>query len=373
MEKMATLSANEDLLFIGTYTTRGRGEGIYTYRFDRTTGALARVRTLAGLENPSFLAVHPNRRYLYVAVEALGREGAIAALAIDPQTGELAPLGEQPSGGVDPCYVSVDPTGRLLLVANYGTGSVAAFPIGLDGRLGPASAFVQHAGPGSGVNPDRQEGPHAHCIIPDPTDRYALAADLGLDRIMIYRLDPAQGTLQPNAEPYAPTGAGSGPRHLAFHPNDAWVYVSDELDSTLSVFEFDPARGHLRALQILSTVPVGWQAAKGALPSGANYPAHVQVAPSGWFVYASNRGHDSIAILAVDPDTGRLSTVGYQSTLGQWPRHFALDPGGNWLLAANQNSDNVVVFHIDQLTGQLTPAGPGVHVPSPVCVRFLNG
>ena len=363
-----------DMLFIGTYTTHGRGEGIYTYRFDHVSGALSHVRTLTGVQDPSFLAVHPNRRYLYATIEVRAYNGAaggaVGALAINPETGELTPLGEQPSGGGDPCYVSLDATGRFAFVANYSSGNVSAFPVGPDGRLGPASDFVQHHG--SGPNPQRQEGPHAHSIVPDPTNRYALVADLGLDRVMSYQLDLAQGKLKPNDPPYAEVAPGAGPRHIAFHPGGAWVYVSDELDSTVTAFQYDSARGSLHPMQALSTLPEGWQA-QHTLPREVNYPAHVQVAPSGRFVYVSNRGHDSTAVLAVDPATGMLSSVGHQSTQGGYPRHFAIDPSGSWLLAANQNGDNVVVFHIDQATGQLTPAGIEVHIPAPVCVRFLNG
>jgi 6-phosphogluconolactonase len=356
-------------LYIGTYTGSDsklgrRSEGIYRFSMDPRTGALSPQGVTTGIANPSWLALHPSGRTLYSGSEV--REhgqrsgGAAAALAVDPTTGDLTYLNDQLTMGAGPCYLSLDPTGRLLMVANYASGSLAVFPVRSDGSLDPATQVIQHTG--SGPVADRQEGPHAHCIVPDPTGRYALAADLGIDKVMVYRIDLAAKRLEPADPPGASLAAGAGPRHIAFHPNGRWLYVTGELDSTLTVFAWDAGLGRLQHVQAISTLPVGWQ--------GVNYPAEVVVAPSGRFVYMSNRGHDSIAIFAVDDATGKLAPVGHEPTQGSFPRHFALDPTGTFLLVANQEGDNVVVFRVDSATGRLAPAGHSVIVPIPVCVRF---
>jgi 6-phosphogluconolactonase len=354
----------DDLVFVGTYTTRGQGKGIYTYLLDRSTGALSCLSTMAAVADPSFLVVHPDRRHLYAVSEGTRWRGApgggVAALSIDATRGELTLLNEQPSGGDYPCYLCVDSTGRFLLLANYG-GSVAVFPIGQDGRLGPAADRVEHHG--QSVDPERQQEAHAHCLVAAPASPFVLSADLGLDRVIIYRLDPDTGLLAPHDVPWVAVPPGSGPRHLAFHPNGAYVYLANELGSTLMVFRFDPIAGTLQPLQTASLLPASWQ--------GANSGADVHVAPSGRFVYASNRGHDSIAIFAVEPGTGLVSLVGHQSTLGHTPRNFAIDPAGALLLVANQHSDTVVAFAVDQRTGELAPTGAVTHVPSPVCVTLF--
>jgi 6-phosphogluconolactonase len=264
--------------------------------------------------------------------------------------------------GAGPCYLSLDPTGYLLMVANYASGSLTVFPVRADGSLDPASQVIQHTGSGPVV--DRQEAAHAHCIVPDPTGHYALAADLGIDKVMVYRIDLVAKRLEPADPPSADLAPRAGPRHIAFHPNGRWLYVTGELDSTLTVFAWDARLGRLHHLQAVSTLPMGWQ--------GVNYPAEVAVAPSGRFVYMSNRGHDSIAIFAVDEATGKLTPAGHEPTQGSFPRHFALDPTGAFMLVANQDGDSVVVFRVDQLTGKLAPIGHAVTVPIPVCVRFAG-
>jgi 6-phosphogluconolactonase len=359
-------------VYIGTYTgfdseLGRRSQGIYRFNMDTRTGALTLIGVTGGIANPSWLAFHPTGRILYAGSEV--REhgqrsgGAAVVLAADPATGDLTYLNDQLTMGAGPCYLSLDPTGRLLMVANYASGSLTVFPVRADGNLEPASQVIQHTG--TGPVADRKEGPHAHCIVPDPTGRFALAADLGIDKVMVYRIDIEAKRLEPADPPSASLAAGAGPRHIAFHPNSRWVYVTGELDSTLTVFAWDAGRGALQPVQVISTLPQGW--------TGTNYPAEVAVAPSGGFVYMSNRGHDSIAIFAVDDTTGKLTPVGHEPTQGSFPRHFALDPTGAFMLVANQDGDNVVVFRVNPATGKLAPTGHAVEVPIPVCVRFAIG
>ncbi len=265
-------------------------------------------------------------------------------------------------GGNGPCHLAVDRTGKNVLVANYGGGSLEVLPVKDDGGLGAATAFIQHQG--SSMNKQRQEGPHAHFITTDPANRFALTCDLGLDKVFVYRLDTATGTLTPNNPPAATLEPGSGPRHLAFSPNGRFVYVINELASTLTVFGYDARRGVLNTLQTVSTLPADYTGKN-------NSTAEVQVHPSGNFVYGSNRGHDSIAVFAVDPPSGKLSLVQHQSTLGKMPRHFTLDPAGNWLIAENQETDNMAIYSVDKSTGRLTPTGQVLSVGAPVCAVFV--
>ena len=357
------------LVFVGTYTrfephSRGRAEGIHVLRLDPESGKLATVDIERGAVNPSFLAVAPDRRTLYAVNETPeidGHEGgAVSAYAID-DAGSLRLLNCQPSKGADPCYVSVDGQGRTVFVANYSSGTVAAFPVGDEGELLPNSSVVQHEG--RGPRKGRQDGPHAHLIEPDGTGGFALATDLGTDRIMIYRLDSETSTLASHNPPFAAIHPGAGPRHLAFHPAGRFVYVINELDSTMTACIWDSGSGTLNPFQTVSTLPDGYD--------GENSCADIHVAPSGRFVYGSNRGHDSIVTYAIDGGTGRLSLVEHVSTMGRTPRGFAIDPDGTFLLVANQDSDTVVSFRLDGSTGLPTPTGAAVAVPSPVCVTFL--
>lgn len=355
--------------YIGTFTRmpphpRGAAEGVHVLRLDPAAGAFTHVQTLAGVDSPSFLALHPSGRFLY-AVNAVpehdGRPGgAVSAVAIDPATGGLTLLNHQPSHGAGPCHVSVDRAGRWVFVANYGGGSIAMLPIADDGRLGPATDAVQHRG--SSVDPRRQEGPHAHSINLDPSGRFALVADLGLDMVLVYRIDRERGRLAPNDPPGVRTKPGAGPRHLDFHPNGRWVYVINELDSTLGAYAYEAERGVLTELHTLPTLPEGF--------AGVNSCADVHVHPSGRFVYGSNRGHDSIAVFEIDQAGGRLTARGHVSTGGATPRNFAIDPGGRFMYVANQDSDTIVTFSIDPDDGALTPSGPVVAVRTPVCVRL---
>jgi len=348
-------------VYVGTYTD-GDSRGIYRLELDLGSGALTAVGEPAPAADPSFLALHPEGRFLYAANE-LGegpedQSGTVSAFAIDPASGALTLLNRQPSGGASPCHLAVDPTGRYALVANYHSGSVAVLPIGKDGRLAPASARVQHEG--HSVH-ERQKTPHAHWIDLDPTDRFALVADLGLDQILSYRLDDA-GRLTRHEAGTARLRPGAGPRHVAFHPDGRRAYVIDEIDSTVSVFAYDADTGRFESRQVVSTLPEGY--------SGRNATAEIAVHPSGRFVYGSNRGHDSIAVFAVDEETGDLRPEGHVPSGGRTPRNFAIEPGGRFLLAANQGSDTVAVFRISERDGSLEPVGEPVHVPRPVCVLF---
>ncbi len=356
-------SADDDtlLVYVGTYTS-GESEGIYVFEMDPGTGRWTEKGLAAEIDSPTFVATHPDRNLLYSvgrSVDADGnRIGTINAFSIDPDSGKLTLLNRQPSGGRGPCHVSVDPSGKVVLAANYGGGNVVSFPIREDGGLGERRGFHQHSG--SGPHPDRQTGPHAHFIGVDPSGQFALAADLGIDRIRIYRLT-GDGGLVENDPTFAALHPGAGPRHLAFHPHAPFVYVINELDSTLTVFSFDATRGRLDALQNVTTLPEDF--------AGANTTAEVLVHPSGRFLYGSNRGHDSIAIYRVGDD-GTLSLIGHESTRGRTPRNFGIDPAGRFLFAANQDTHEIVAFQIDQETGKLAATGDTYSVNRPVCVRF---
>ena len=351
-------------LYVGTYAT-GQSDGIYRLRLDLATGTLAEAGDPVPAVNPSWLVVHPSRRFLYAVNETgASREdapGGVSAFAVDPASGGLAFLNRQPSGGAAPCYLSLDDQGRHLFVANYWGGTAAVFPLGADGRIGPASATVRH----EGANPTpRDPGPHAHSVDLDPANRFAFVADLGLDRVYAYRFDAARGRLTPNDPPFLALPPGAGPRHLAFHPDGRHAYLIDELASTLTTLDYDPGAGRFTAREALTTLPAGY--------AGKSSAAEVAVRADGQFVYGSNRGHDSIAIFAVDGATGRLSPLGHEPTRGRTPRHFAIDATGTFLLAANQGSDTVVVFRIDAASGRLAPVGPPTPVPSPVCLRMVQ-
>jgi 6-phosphogluconolactonase len=349
------------LVYVGTYTGRG-SEGVYIYRLDPATGGLQPVGQSPRLSNPSYVALDPKGRCLYAVREGGGSGGAVVALARNRATGELTLLNEQPSGGQGPCYVTVDREGRFALAANYGSGSVSLLPIAADGRLEPAASVIQHEG--SSVNPARQKGPHAHSIVLDPANRFAFAPDLGIDKIMIYRLDRTEGKLVPNDPPFARCEPGSGPRHFTFHPDGRHAYVIEEISCTITAFAYDADTGTLKTLQRVSALPEAFQ--------GANTCADIHVHPSGRFLYGSNRGHNSIAIFAIDGKTGLLRLLGHESTQGKTPRNFAIDPSGTFLLAANQDSNNIVSFRINQDAGKLTPTGQVCEVSMPVCIKMVS-
>lgn len=358
--------------YIGTYTRResfvdGKAEGIYIYHLDPRSGELTYAATVAGAGtiNPSFLTLGPDRHCLYAVNEITGGKGphgTVSAFAVDPPSGDLRYLNQQSTHGLAPCFASVDPEGRCCLVANYEIGSLCVLPIQEDGSLGEATDTVQFSG--SGPNRERQEGPHAHMVVPSPDGRFMLAIDLGTDRLMVFRLDRVRGTLSPAATPWTQMPPGSGPRHLVFHPQQPIVYVINELQSTITVLRYETQQGTLAALQTISTLPDDF--------TGQNLGAEIVAAPSGRFVYASNRGHDSLAIYAVDQQTGQLALVGHESSQGVGPRAFTIDPSGTLLLAANQDSDTVVTFRIDPESGMLRPTGHVAAVPTPVCLQLAS-
>jgi 6-phosphogluconolactonase len=355
-------SAQNVRLYVGTYTS-GRSEGIYICSFNPVTGEIKQVATVKGVANPSFLAIDRLRQHLYAVneVEDFGGKpsGAVSAFRIAAKTGMLTFINQQPSMGGAPCYVIADNSRRFVLLANYSGGNVSVVPV-RDGTLGTPVDVVQHHRDSTGAEP--QQVPHAHSIVFDKANRYVFAADLGLDRIMIYQFDSRQGKLKANDQPWAQLKSGAGPRHFTFHPSERWAYVINELDSTITAFAYDKARGRLNEVQTIDTLPSGFR--------DRNSCADIHISPSGRFLYGSNRGHDSIAVFAIDPLTGKLTVVEHVPTGGKTPRNFAIDPSGGFLLAANQNSDNIVSFRIDPKRGTLQPTGHSIEIPTPVCLRF---
>lgn len=360
---------SELLVYVGTYTERtpdGSGsKGIYAARFDTITGKLSAPAPVAELQNPSWVTLSRDRRFLY-AVSEVGTPdttgtpaGLVVAYAVGT-AGTLTELNRVSSGGADPCHLAIDRGGRTVAVANYTGGSTVAFKIGPDGRLGAASKD-QHTG--KGPNAQRQEGAHAHSVDFVADGRLLLSCDLGNDRVYVYRHDPRAGTITAHTPPFVGLEPGAGPRHLAVHPSNRYVYVLTELTSHVAMFAWNPASGTLVQRQSVATVPLG-------TPS-TNSTAEIVVHPNGRYVYASNRGHDSIAVFAVDARTGRLTLVANTPTGGNVPRNFAIDPSGRWLLAANQRSDSIVTFAIDPSNGALAPNGATTRVPRPVCVAFV--
>jgi 6-phosphogluconolactonase len=358
-------SSQKYLLFVGTYT-KAESKGIYSFSYDAKSGEARNFELAAEAANPSFLAADPTQHILYAVNELTeykgASSGAVTAFTIDHTTGKLSEINQVASRGADPCYVSLDRSGKYVLVANYTGGSIAVFAVRKDGGLGDASAFVQHTG--AGKNPQRQEGPHAHWIETTPDNHFAIVADLGLDEILVYRFDGSRGILTPNDPPFAKVEPSAGPRHFAFHPNGKFAYAIDELASTVTAFSFDSSRGVLKPLQSISTLPPEYK--------GANDTAEIHVLPNGKFLFASNRGHDSIAVIAIDTNTGKLAPVEYVPTQGKTPRNFELDPTGSRLVVANQDTGNIVFFRINPQTGHLTPTGQDLKVPSPVSLRFVR-
>jgi 6-phosphogluconolactonase len=358
---VSAVRAKTVAVYLGTYTGRNGGsKGIYRSELDLTTGRLADPVLAAETKNPSFLEIHPNGRFVY-AVSESGGAGSVTAFAIEPDSGNLRRLNERPSGGAGPCHVSIDHAGRNVLVANYGGGSASVIPIRPDGALAEPTGFAQHEG--SSVNPKRQSRPHAHSINVSPDDRFAFVADLGLDKIVIYRLDVERGTIVPNDPPFAKVKPGAGPRHLVFHPGGRHAFVINELDCTMTAFAYDAEIGRLTEMQTVPTLPGGF--------GGTNTCAEVRVHPTGRFLYGSNRGHDSIVVYQFDPAAGTLTFVAHEDAEIKTPRNFNIDPTGTFCLVANQGADSVVVFRIDPKTGALTLTGHKIEVGRPVCVRFL--
>ena len=352
-------------VYVGCYTTpdrAGTGEGITVYRMDADSSAWTHVQTLGGVANPSFLTLDPMRRFLY-CVHGGNDFSAVSAFAIERGTGRLTFLNTQQSGGRNPVSVDVHPTGRALVVASYMDGNVATLPINADGTLAPLNSIVSQTGD-PGPDAVEQANPHPHHSPFDPAGRFVAVPDKGLDRTFIYRFDVARDTIAPNDPPFVLAQAGAGPRHIAFHPGLPYAYVINELDATITAYGYDAQRGLLDARQRITTLPPEH--------TGRSTGAEIAVVPSGRFLYASNRGHDSIAIFAIDEKTGMLTPVGWEPSRGAVPRFFALDPSGQFLYVANQGSDTIVAFRVDPATGRLTPTGDSVRTGSPVCIVFAE-
>ena len=362
----AAAGSGEYFVYIGTYT-RNQSKGIYGFRFQPSSGKVTSLGLVAETPNPSWLAVHPSLKYLYAANEGEfkpepGKPSNVTAFAIDRKTGQLTMLNRASAGGMGPCHMSMDKAGKWLMLANYGSGSVEVLRVQSDGRLGEATAFIQHQG--SSANPKRQQGPHAHCIFPSPNERFVLTTDLGLDQALVYRFDATKGSLSPNDPPFIKAAPGAGPRHFLFHPKGRFVYVNNELNNTVTAYSYQPAKGTLSEIQSVPALPEGF--------SGQSSTAEIQVDRAGRFLYVSNRGHDSIAVFSIDAKKGTLKPVEHVLTQGKVPRNFSLDPTGAYLFAANQNTGNVVVFRVDAKTGRLSPAGQVLEgTPDPAMVLFV--
>ncbi len=357
----AAASGAEYLVYAGGYT-RGESHGIYGYRFDTRTGKMRALGLEAEVSNPSFLIVHPDQRFLYAVSEDAA--GMLSAYLIDPSTGKLTLVNRVSSKGDGPCHLALDREGRWLAVANYNSGSVAVLPLRKDGGVGEAAAFVQHSG--SGANPKRQAGPHAHSVVFSPDNRYVLAADLGADRIFVYRFDAETGALRAAETPSVAVTPGSGVRHLAFHPSGKVLYAVNELASTVTTYLWDAAGGRLSEIQTVSSLPPGY--------AGPNTAAEIAVNGAGIMVYASNRGLDCLALLVIDPVLYTLSALEFTPLIGQTPRHFALDPTGAHMIVATQGSGSLMVYTVHPRTGQIRPVGhPVTGVAMPTAVVFVQG
>ena len=363
-------------VYVGTYTDpilfgtgeifQGKGKGIYCYDLDTSTGQLAHIGTTTDVTNPSYLALDPAQRFLYAVNELKKFEneatGTLSSFSVDSATGGLTFINKKPTRGTDPCHVIVSRDGRLVFAANFMSGSVCVFSVARDGSLEKESDFVQHVG--SSVDPKRQSGPHAHSTVIDSTGTFALVPDLGLDKVVVYRIDSEHGKLKPAIHPWAASKPGAGPRQVAFHPNGRFVYLINELDCTIATYSFNPGTAEMKELQIVPTLPAGY--------SGPNSCADLQITPSGAWLYGSNRGHDSIVIYKVNGKTGKLDYVGHEPTQGKNPRSFGIDATGSFLIAANQSSSNLVPFRLNPKTGGLRATGTLVEVPTPVCVKIIT-
>jgi 6-phosphogluconolactonase len=362
--------ANSTLLYAGTYTGP-KSKGIYYFRLQPGDLEVSQNITLVPLglaaetQNPSFLEIDLKRRLLFAVNEIDTFEGkasgAVSAFSIDPSTGKLTLLNRRPSMGTGPCHLVLDKENRYLLVANYGGGSVVVLPVGLDGRLGEATSFIQHTG--KSIDPKRQLGPHAHCVTMDPSNRFAFVCDLGLDKVMTYKFDAQQGKLTPADPAFTSIKPGAGPRHMVFRPDGRFAYVINELDSTLNTFTYDANTGVLKELQTISTLPVYYE--------GPNSGAEVGIHPSGKYLYASNRGNNTVVLFGIDADKGTLTYIEEQGTGGKTPRHFGIEPSAKYMAIANQDSDTILACRIDAGNGRLKPSGVFAACPSPVCIKFL--
>lgn len=358
--------AREQVVLLGTYTG-GESRGIYAARLNAETGALSKPELVAELSNPEFLALHPNGRIVYALTQVKSADGktsgAIASFTVERDTGKLEALNVESTGRGSLCHLSVDTTGSMIVAASYGGAYVVSFPIEADGRLGARRSLLTHEGPG-GPNRARQEGPHPHSVTISPDNQFAFVADLGLDRVVAYRLDPEEGSLSLHEPPFTAIEPGAGPRHTTFSGDGKNFYVLNELDGTITSGRYHDATGVVEPFERVSTLPGDF--------TGKNGASEIRIHPTGRFIYAANRGHDSIAVFARSPETGKLTRVENVPCGGAHPRNFALTPDGKWLLCAHQNSNSLSVFRVDAETGRLTATAHGASAPKPVCVLFLH-
>ncbi len=358
----AKVAGGKFRVFVGTYT-RGDSKGIYTYVLDTAAGTL-RPEGLAGeTPNPSFLALHPSGNFLYACGELEKSDGSLTAFKIDSATGKLERLNNVSAGGTSTCHANVSRNGQFVVLANYGSGSCAAFALGADGKIGERTAYHQHSG-SSMDSKGRQGGPHAHSVNFDKLNKHVIVADLGLDQVKVYNFNSATGAMVPNEPPFTKVAPGSGPRHFTFHPSGKFAYVINEMNCTVTAFQWDAKKGTLKEIETATTLPEPWK--RGY--STAEVVAH----PNGRFLYGSNRGHNSLAVFQINAATGKLKSVENKPTEGKTPRNFAIDPTGHYLIAANQDSNSLVLFRINQMSGVLDQLGAPIAAPSPVCVRYLK-
>ncbi|MGA0557211.1 lactonase family protein [Larkinella sp. VNQ87] len=361
LSSMVHAQSPKEIMYVGTYSTRG-SEGIYVLEFDRAKGTLTQIQTISNAKSPSFLAIHPTGQYLYSVNEAAANSGGVSSYAIEPKTGKLTMLNKESSHGRGPCHIAVDQTGKLAFVSNYGGGTFTVLPIKADGSFGPATDTLKYEG--KGPNAQRQEKPHIHSATVSPNNRFVYVCDLGTDKIYIYEFDLATGKVKPAATPFASVSPGSGPRHLAIHPNGKYLYAVEELTSTVAVFALNSKTGALTLLQDnVKTLPDDF--------TDKNTSADIHTDPNGKFLYQSNRGYNALAMLSIAND-GKVTLLGQQPTEGKTPRNFLIDPKGEYVFAANQDTDNIVVYKLDNKTGKLTPTGTQVNVPSPVCLKLFT-
>ena len=351
------VNSTETLVYMGTYT-KGSSEGIYVSKLNTDTGELSSPELAAKIDNPSFVGLHPNKKVLFAVIETTGEKAAVCSFSIGAD-GKLTKINQQPTKGDYPCHLSVDASGKTLMIANYNGAVCAAYPLSPEGKIGNGN-FYKHSG--SSINPKRQKAPHLHSINMDPDNKRAFVADLGIDKIVVYNLNPESSTLMKHSAISLPPGGG--PRHFSFHPSGKWAYANLELTREIVAMSYDSNKGILKKLQVLSTLP------KGAEASGST--AECLVHPSGKWVYVSNRGHNSIAVFAIDQNTGLLTAVEVEATLGDIPRGFGISPDGNFIVAGHQKTDKVTVFKINQETGALEFTGKSIPVNAAVNVRFLE-